>query len=285
MPKNGKHTKVPSKTPDAASKAAFDKLLPRLAAIPKDAVRMPNADVEACAIFARGVGRRVKEPALYARFSGLPAQDFDITHVDDLEPIASAVWYATIQLATAAATRTDVKVPSELVQRATETKTRMLKVVSYHFEDHPRLGPEIADIVLGTGYRDLAGDLTRLARIYVDERATVSRDPKHYVAEDADKAPELAQQILDHLGLTPTSEGSRWMDIVARGWTLLSDCYGEVAAAGLWLLRRERGEELFSSLVAAGRNRRTKLKKEEPEAAPLEEAPEEGAVTEGDSEG
>jgi hypothetical protein len=285
MPTNTKRAKVPSKSHDAASKAAFDALLPRLEAIPKDAVRLPNADVEACAIFARGVGRRVKEPALYARFASLPAQELDIAHVDDLEPIASAVWYATVQLATATATRTDVKVPGALVQRATETKARMLKVVTYHFEDHPRLGPEIADIILGTGYRDLAGDLTRLARIYVDERATVSRDPKHYVAADADKAPELAQQILDHLGLTPTSEGSRWMDIVARGWTLLSDCYGEVAAAGLWLMRRERGEELFSSLVAAGRNRRTKLKKEELEVTPPEEVSEEDTVAEGDSEG
>lgn len=285
MPTNGKQTKVRSRSHDAASKAALGALMPRIEAIPAEAVRVPNADVEACAIFAQGVGRRVKEPALHARFSSLPAQEFDIAHVDDLESIASAVWYATIQLATATATRTDVKVPSELVQRATETKTRMLKVVTYHFEDHPKLGAEIADIILGTGYRDLASDLTRLATIYVDERATVSKDPKHYVVADADNAPQLAQQIIDHLGLTPTSEESRWMDIVARGWTLLSETYGEVAAAGLWLRRRERGEEMFSSLVAAGRNRRSKLKKEDLEEAPPEEAPAEGSVAEGDGEG
>lgn len=284
MPTNGKQTKVASRSHDAASKAALDKLMPRIEAIAQEAVRVPNADVEACAIFAQGVGRRIKEPALHARFSSLPAQELDMAHVDDLESIASAVWYATIQLATATATRTDVKVPSELVQRATETKARMLKVVTYHFEDHPKLGAEIADITLGTGYRDLASDLTRLARIYVEERATVSKDPKHYVVADADNAPRLAQQIVDHLGLTPTSEESRWMDIVARGWTLLSDSYAEVAAAGLWLLRRERGEELFSSLVAAGRNRRSRLKKEEPEATPPEAATAEGSVADSNTE-
>lgn len=284
MPTNGKQTKVASRSNNAASKAALGKLMPRLEAIAQEVVRVPNADVEACAIFAQGVGRRIKEPALHARFSSLPAQELDMAHVDDLESIASAVWYATIQLATATATRTDVKVPSELVQRATETKTRMLKVVTYHFEDHPKLGAEIADITLGTGYRDLASDLTRLATIYNEEQATVSKDPKHYVAADADNAPRLAQQIVDHLGLTPTSEESRWMDIVARGWTLLSDSYGEVAAAGLWLLRRERGEELFSSLVAAGRNRRSRLKKEEPEAPASEAATVEGSATDGNTE-
>ena len=137
----------------------------------------------------------------------------------------------------------------------------MLKVVTYLFDDHPRLGLEIADIILGTGYRDLASDLIRLAKIYLSERATVEKDPKHYRADDEAEAFKDADEIIVHLGKARSTAERAWVDIVARSWTLLVQSYGEVMAAGTWLLRNEGAAEIFLPLAAVGRIGRPKPKR------------------------
>jgi hypothetical protein len=263
MPSKVKKAKGPGKPDEqvAEGKAALDAFTSRRDAIPRDGVRTPNTDVEACAIFVRGVARKLTDPALTARFASLPEAEFDMAHVRDLGPLALGTWYATTELASASATSTEAKLPAALVKRATERKTRMLKVVVYHFEDHPTLGPEVADIILGTGYRDMASDLTRIAKIYGTERATVEKDPKHYRADDEAGALKDAQDILDHLGEARSSAERKWADVVARSWTLMSQSYNEVSGAGNWLLRHEGGAEIFLPLVAAGRLGRAKPRK------------------------
>jgi hypothetical protein len=262
MASQTKRPKAPA-TPDESvvGKAALEALAPRRDALPRDRVRTPNTDVEACAIFVMGVARKVQEPALYARFASLPKEEFDLGHVRDLGLLAQAAWYATTQLATASTTSIEAKLPIKLVQRSAERKARMLKVVTYLFDDHPRLGPEVADIILGTGYRDLASDLIRLAKIYLSERATVEKDPKHYRADDEAEALKDADDIIAHLGEARSSAERQWADIVARSWTLLAQSYSEVMAAGCWLLRNEGSAEIFLPLVVAGRIWRTKPKK------------------------
>jgi hypothetical protein len=276
MPPKVKKAKPPGQPDPQAveGKAALDAFAGRRDAIPRESVRTPNLDVESCAIFVMGVARKVNDPALSARFESLPEAEFDIAHVRDLGQLALGTWYATIELASASATSTEAKLPAALVQRATERKTRMLKVVVYHFEDHPMLGPEVADIILGTGYRDMASDLPRLAKVYANERATVEKDPKHYRADDEAEALKNARAILEHLSEARSSAERMWADVVARSWTLMSQSYNEVSAAGSWLLRHEGGAVMFLPLVVAARLGRAKPKKKG--------APDEG--TEGEEE-
>lgn len=264
MTSRPKKSKVPAPIdPNVAGKSALDAFASRREAIPRDRVRTPNADVEVCAIFVMGIARRVNEPALYARFARLPEEEFDIAHVRELGLLAQAAWYARTQLATASATSTEAKLPVTLVQRAAERKARMLKVVTYLFDDHPRIGPEVADIILGTGYRDLASDLIRLAKIYLSERAAVEMDPRHYRADDEADALRDAEEIIAHLGEARGNAERMWADIVARSWTLLVQSYSEVTAAGCWLLRNEGAAEIFLPLVVAGRIGRTKPKQKD----------------------
>jgi hypothetical protein len=160
------------------------------------------------------------------------------------------------QGATANATASEVKVSARLVQRATQRRTRMLKCASYYFDDHPTLGPELVDIVAGTGYRDLASDLTRLGKIYEDQKEVLSKDTRHYVAADAKGATKDAHAILEELSAGRTGDERRWSEVVARAWTLLSESYGEVAAAVGWLERDGDGAADFPPLVTVGRRSR-----------------------------
>ncbi|HEX2574101.1 MAG TPA: hypothetical protein VH877_31435 [Polyangia bacterium] len=192
-------TPEPTTTPPSAAdtidpalgKADLERLMPRILAVPRERAVLPRIDIAAAAIHAVSIGRQVKQPELYARFASLPAREFDIRHVDDLESLARATWYARVEQDTADATSREAKLPVDLVDLATAVKERMLKCAAYYFDGTP-LQKEVDDIRSGTGYRDLASDLSRLARLYVDHAAVLSGDTKNYRASDAADAARLA---------------------------------------------------------------------------------------------
>lgn len=146
----------------------------------------------------------------------------------------------------------------------------MLKLCEYHFGDQPVDGAEIADIRLGTGHIDLALDLSRLAKLYQKHKNVIKKDPKHYVASDANDARTHSGEILRLLGEARNENARTWADMVARAWLLLLDVYGEVSGAGRWLFRHDEPETRFPSLwsVARAGQGRPKKTPEEPPADP-----------------
>ena len=262
-----KNDKDPAVDAEAA-KTAFDKLLPRLDELPGDNLLVPNT----AAIAALRVASEMNAPAIRARFESLPKKEFDLGYLDDLEHAALATWYATTQLLEANASGTEAKLPVDLVNEATDVKARMLRVCDYHFEPDTEIGRQVADIRVGTGYRDLAQDLSRLGKIFRQQEAALAGDKKHYRADDADHAAKLSHSILKELAATRNGEQKLWTERVMRTWTFLSRAYGEVSAAGTWLLRHEGGAERFPSLVAAGRTaRRARSEGTESEGAEAEQ--------------
>jgi hypothetical protein len=252
-------TPEPTTPPSAADtvdpvlgKADLTRFMPRILAVPYERAVLPRIDIAAAAIYAVSIGRQVKQPELYARFASLPAREFDLRHIDDLEALARATWYARVEQDTAAASTREAKLPIDLVDQATAVKERMLKCTAYYFDGTP-LQKEVDDIRSGTGYRDLASDLSRLARLYVDHAAALSGDTKNYRATDAADAARLAGRIIEELGAAGTAEERRRADITARVWVLLLEVYGEVADTGRWLLRHEGGETRFVSLHTVAR--------------------------------
>jgi hypothetical protein len=262
----------------ALGKADLERLMPRILAVPRDRVVLPRVDIAAAAIFAVSIGRQVKQPELRARFASLPASEFDIRHVDDLEALARATWYARVEQDTADASAREAKLPVDLVDLATAVKERMLKCVSYYFDGTP-LQKETDDIRSGTGYRDLASDLSRLARLYVDHAAALSGDTKNYRATDATDAARLAGRIIDELGTAGTAEERRRADITARVWVLLLEVYTEVADAGRWLLRHEGGETKFVSLHTVARAPVVRRRTEPPAQGGTTTPPTQGGTT------
>ncbi len=251
-----------------AAKAAFDKLLPRLEQLPKESLLSLNTSVDAAAIVALGIARELSAPAMRARFEMLPPQLFDIADLDNLEIASLAAWYAATGLLSANAQGTEAKLPVELVDDATKLKTQMLKVGDYHFDAATPNGREIADIRLGTGYRDLAQDLARLARIYRAEQKKLKNDKVHYRAEDATRADELSHRVLEELSASRSTEQALWTERVHRAWTLLIGFYGEVTTTAAWLRRKEGGASPYPSLVTAGRAaRRARAEEPQPDEA------------------
>ncbi|MDC3959921.1 hypothetical protein [Polyangium jinanense] len=236
-----------------AAKAAFEKLLPRFEQIPRDSLQSPNTSVDAAAIVALGIARELTAPEARARFELLPKELFDIAALDDLEAAALAAWYAATSLLSAHAQGTEAKLPVALVDDATTLKTRMLKVGDYHFDPATPTGREIADIRVGTGYRDLAQDLARLARIYRAEKKQLENDKVHYTADDAARADELSHRILEELSASRSTEQALWAERVQRAFALLLGLYGEVTTTAAWIRRKEGGAAPYPSLVTAGR--------------------------------
>jgi hypothetical protein len=169
--------------------------------------------------------------------------------------MALAAYHASNELRSARAISSEAKIPVDLADEAIGMKARMLKLAEYAFEGDAVISLEVADIRLGTGYKDLANDLVRLAKIYIAHQAILSKDAFTYRATDADDARKLAQRILTELGNTRSIEETKWIDLSARAWTLLRNGYDEVQAAGTFLYRHEEPEKKFPSLYVASRGR------------------------------
>lgn len=250
-----------------AAQAAFQAVLPRIKALSEDAILQVSVDLQQVAIKVLSVAAFVAEPDTTARFGLLHQKLFDPQHLADLRPFALAAAYAFDMLQSARAQSTEAKVPVPLADGATKLKGRMLKCADYHFEDDPVLGKEIQDIRIGTGYRDLASDLNRLAKLYDDNSAALEHDKKHYRPGDAAEAKKLAAKILHELGVAQSAEEQKWTDTNARIWTLLRTAYDEVQWAGQFLFRAASPEEKFPSLHSGG-GRRAKKPAEPPAGGP-----------------
>ncbi len=86
----------------------------------------------------------------------------------------------------------------------------------YHLDDHSTDSAEVADIRSGTGYLDLALDLSRLAKLYQKHQNIIKKDPKNYVASDIDDARKYSSEILRLLGDARNENAKTWADMVAR---------------------------------------------------------------------
>lgn len=241
-----------------AAQAAFQAVVPRIKALSEDAVLQVTVDLQDVAIKVLAVAAFAAERDTSARFGLLHQELFNPQHLADLRPFGLAAAYAFDMLQSARAQATEAKLPVPLADTASKHKGRMLKCADYHFEDDPVLGKEIQDIRLGTGYRDLASDLNRLAKLYDDNTAALEHDKKHYRPGDAADAKALAAKILHELGVAQSAEEKKWTDINARIWTLLRTAYDEVQWAGQFLFRAASPEEKFPSLFSGGGRRAKK---------------------------
>ena len=262
--------KSPNDTPldPAAAKKAYEAMTPRMNALAKDDLALLNVDTQEAAITALAVSRFLAEPEPSARFSLLDAKLFDPAHLGELATIALAVSHAYVELQSARAQTTEAKLPVALVDAATEVKERMLECAEYLFKRHPVLSREVASIRAGTGYKDLASDLIRLAKVYEDNKATVEKDPLNYRSTDAAEARTQAQKIFTTLGEAQSAEEKRCVAALTRAWTLLRAAYDEVQAAGSFVYRHEEPEDKFPSLYASAGGGRPKKAKEPAPATP-----------------
>jgi hypothetical protein len=247
---------APKDDDHSATAAAFAALDPELRAIPQDSIIAVNVDVQVAAMTAMNVARSVlADAALYARFHALAtAKEFVIARLDRLEQVAQAAFHARHMYLLSSATHSEAQLPISLVSSATTVKSRMMKTVEYHLQDHEVAGPLVTAIRAGTGYLDLANDLIALGRLYFTYKSELEHDKRFYDAGDQKLALSLGEKIIALLGGDSSPAAQTWSDRQSRAWTRLNQDYSEVAAAGRFLKRNDAGAEaLFPSLISASR--------------------------------
>ncbi|WP_437326127.1 hypothetical protein [Sorangium sp. So ce381] len=247
----------------AAGKKAIEALAAELDRLAEADLVTVRLDVEAATVAALGVVGFVSSPDVRAHFARLPREDFDITHLDELELVCFAALHALAEARAAGALTTDARLPVELVSEAMEIEGRMQALCEYHLSDDPVIKPELDRLRPGTGHRDLANDLLGYARIYELRAGVVKDDRKLYRAGDAARARELAGVMVQRRSTAMTPKAREAYGRYVRVWTLLCRRYDEVRATALWLWRRNaRVQERFPSLFAAGRPNSGRPRKE-----------------------
>jgi hypothetical protein len=249
-------------------KAALELIAARIYAYrPSELLFRRGTNVYLAAVKLVQIGQWLREGPIKAPFLRLDPLDFDIEWVELVEPAARAVGYVQSQLELAQTTVNKVKLPPALVTEGYTVRERMLKVVSYYFEDDPELGPQVAFITSGKGYLDLHNDLVQLATLYHDYDDTIKDDKKHYRPTDEADAFRLAAAMEEQFEAQTHLQFKALQDQLLRAWTLLNEAWDEVCASGRFLYRKRPEEcaRFQSSAHALGR----RSAKSAPATAPI----------------
>lgn len=198
---------------------------------------LPPVDLSDVAILALSVARDLMKPEMRAPFERLPPELFDVGLLDRLEPLAWALWYSNTQRLSVEAAAEGSSITAATLSTALEVKARMMRVCEYVLIDHPTVGREVADIRSGTGHKDLATDLTRLANLYdLHEGLLAEMGGGHYRRSDSDDAKRLASRILYELSRGQAKAVKDAKDDTSRAFTVLRDAYDRIRrwAAATW---------------------------------------------------
>jgi hypothetical protein len=126
--------------------------------------------------------------------------EFSAQELQDLPDLAHAAWYICHRQDEQAALSSEARLSAALAETGARLRARMLRVLDFHFEDDPDVGPTLAYIRRGSGYHDLADDLTGLATLYGRHKGSLHGTPAHYHPGDEKEALAAAARILTELG-------------------------------------------------------------------------------------
>lgn len=258
-----------------AVQAAFEQLQPELMKLDASVVMPVRVELQMSAAVAYSVA--IRDSATERRNKlALVAQEglFNMATLDRLPLVALAAWHVRRKQKEAMDAASTARVPEATLKQAQQTRSNMLHVLTYYYESHAEYGKRIEAIRAGSGYLDLANDLVALAEFYEvpEVQALISRDPVCYQAGDPQLARGLAQTLFRGIGLTGESEVARLTDLAQRAWTLLSQYYDALSAAGRLVFRKgEDVEVTYPSLVSAVRAPAAKTAAPQPTPAPSPE--------------
>jgi len=134
----------------------------------------------------------------------------------------------------------NVKVDATLVDTSMKLRARMLGLLEYTFQKDARMMTEVADIRRGTGFLDLASDLTRLAHHYHVHHARLSKDTVLFEADDEQLALRSANGILSTF--KASDPNSAITDLRNRAFTRLDDLYAALRSAMEFVFRNNPRE-------------------------------------------
>lgn len=234
-------------TPEIGEQA-LEQLKPKLVALPEEVVAPPNSDSAMAGLVALQMIRNAEAGDRMQQLRALPPSLLPVDAFEVLQWSVWALWYLQSRVQSFTATSGGARVPADVVKKGAETRARMMRVLGYHLFDNPLMQAELADIALGSGYQDLASDLTRLASHYTFHKTELEGDTKQYDPADDARARGLANQI--YVSLQPQAEHAV-IDLRNRVWTLLSTTYAQIKACADLIFRGQpRVLELFPAMRA-----------------------------------
>jgi len=224
--------------PPKTSAEAFERVRPRLEAMPVAEVQPIQGDVPTAASIALGAAERLVE-LRSAIVEHLPT--FDLAHVVDLSDLALAAWYA--HLLWAARNRRDDRDFDELLTESTTLRRTLLADADALVARELVNAERVAEIREGQGHLDTANDLVALSSLFAEAwqriqgRTAARRD-------EVDHAAELGVMLI--VALSRRSDGSEGppvlepfeldeMDLRARAFTLLHRSYEQCRRAVSYL--------------------------------------------------
>lgn len=189
----------------------------------------PNVDCSYAAIAAMALVLHLETPKIAATFAKMAPDFMGEATPALLRTLAQTLFYLETRTRTKEATTSGMRVDLALVTRGVEVRDRMLRVLSYYFEDDALMNAELADIRSGQGYVDLASDLARVATHYTQHAAVLTADKKHYDPQDQVLARGISKEILSAL---QRGADDSIVDLRNRAFTRLARVYARLKAAG-----------------------------------------------------
>ncbi|NUP12499.1 MAG: hypothetical protein HOW73_41165 [Polyangiaceae bacterium] len=229
---------------------AFSKRAPSLRAMDPGAVTTPNCDASRAALTALQFVKAAQNvPSRSQAFAGLGAYLGDNT-LEMLREQAWTLWYLDSRVRSIQATKSDAKVDLRLAEEGTKARARVLRMLTYHLGENPRMEAELKDIALGTGWVDLASDLARLAgHISVHKEKLAAADPMNFRPDDEVRLRGIANEIVAQLN---EDRGNETADLRNRAWTQLVATYAHLKSAADFIFHKSPSEAaLFPGLRQA----------------------------------
>lgn len=157
----------PTSPPMLGSPQAWSVVEAEADAVAADAVIIPRIDLQAASEKALSVVDDLSDDAaLMARFK-LIASTGEVSSelISQVRRYASGAWYARHRQMQAEDGERTETVPEATLTRANELFTRMHKLATYHFADHPDEGPLVVVMNGAPGHRKLANHLVTLSEL------------------------------------------------------------------------------------------------------------------------
>ncbi len=241
----------------------------------------PRLNRQKAASHALALCNLLKEPQVAEAFEALPERFFEHAQIERLHPLALALWHQGNLVNDQKALKSYAKLPAPLAKSATELRNNLFQLVTYHLSHEPEAKAVIASIKSGTGYIDLASDLSRLASLVKQFKEKLSRDPLYYTETCADEAQSYSQRILTLLNSTDNNKQAN-VQLYQRLWDILFYYYSDICTAADFLFRRSPLADRFSKLGTLLRKSHKARKDEDSDGEGIEEGGAEGDATKDD---
>ncbi len=259
---------------------AFNDVRATIAAVPDEKIVGLNIDLSQAAMAGLVLVDRAREDGRAERIDKLAPEFIEVDLVDKLETVCLGAQFIVDNAATEEATAVTVMVDPAVFERATQVKARMIKCILYNMEGTQSVEDEVADIKLGTGYMDLAQDLTRLAVLYAKHVKTLSKDPKNYRDTDLAQARADANEVRAQYRASKT-KAADWDRLRPKAYVEIQRLYNEVRDAIRYAYRHQpdvtdQFEALRTAVGIVSKKKEPKAEEKKPEDKKPEEKKPEG---------